>query len=291
MNFTEEALRVASEFQTQIVPHTRFQLILDSIEEAIEIGSSTGIFAGVRVAGPTGSGKTALIEHMRRRLEVKYGGDGSTTMISASLKENPSVSSVQDELTDQFQLATRGARTSANNNDMNGLLVTSIRTQRVKLIAIDEFQHVFYSGGVKVATPVIDWLKRLMNFVQVPVVLLGTLKMDQLETVDPQLTSRIPTVGRMSYFRLNGEWYGFLKSLAGSCKGMDLSKIYEDKAIAAAIHVATDGSPRLTKALLVYAISMGLTMGEIALTASILKGAYAKHLGQSSESENPFAGL
>jgi hypothetical protein len=286
MKFTQEAMQAAENFQNQIIPHSRFQSVLESIENAVEI-ASTGIFTGVRVSAPSGSGKTALISHVKNRLDMQYGGDGSIAMITASLKENPSVSQVQNELTDHFKLATRGPR-SANNNDVNLIMVNAIITHRVRLIAIDEFQHVFLASGLKVATPVIDWLKRLMNYVQVPVVLLGTEAMDRLVGVDAQLTSRIPTVGRMGYFKLNSEWFGFIKALAGSCKEMDLTKIYEDKSMAAAMHMATGGSPRMTKALLIHAICIGISSGTRTLTTELLREAHAKQMGADADLENFF---
>lgn len=289
MIYTQEAHLVASEFGSQIVPHTRFNSVLKSIESAVDIGSFAGIFAGVRVSAPSGSGKTVLLEHVGNKLNAVYGGNGNIAMISASLKENPSVSQVQSDLIENFNYPARSVSRAGSNNDVNGVLVRALRQHRVRLIAIDEFQHVFLTSGLKVATPVIDWLKRLMNQTHVPVVLLGTESIDRLEGVDPQLTTRIPTVGRMGYFPLNGEWYGFVKALAGACKGMDMSALCKDVSLAASLHGATMGSPRLTKGLLVHSICIGLSNGKKTLDRSILKEAYLVQHGGEPNSENPFA--
>lgn len=289
MIYSAEAHQVALEFGSQIVPHTRFNSVLKSIESAVDIGNAAGIYAGVRVSAPSGSGKSVLLEHVGNRLNAVYGGNGNIAMISASLKENPSVSQVQSELIENFNYPARSVSKLGNNNDVNVVLVKAITQHRVQLIAIDEFQHVFLTGGLKVATPVIDWLKRLMNLSHVPVLLLGTESIDRLEGLDPQLTSRIPTVGRLGHFPLNGEWYGFVKALAGACKGMDMSALCKDVSLSASLHGATKGSPRLTKALLVHSICIGLTNGQKVLDRSILKEAYVVLRGGEPNLENPFA--
>lgn len=289
MSYDLEALKVAAEFQSQIVPHTRFRTVLESIESAVAVGNSAGIFAGVRVSAPSGSGKSVLLQHVGNRLADKYGGDGSIAMISASLKENPSVSQVQGELIEAFSYPARSVSRVGNNNDVNIVLVRAITQHRVRLIAIDEFQHVFLSGGLKVASPVVDWLKRLMNLVHVPVLLLGTESIDRLDGLDPQLTTRIPTVGRLGPFPLTGEWYGFVKALASACKGMDMSALSRDVSLAASLHGATGGVPRLAKSLLVYSICIGLTNGQKVLDKSLLKAAYAAQQGSDKSGENPFA--
>ncbi len=290
MAYSRKATEIAKTFQGLIIPHTKFNAAANSIENAIEVGKFAGTFAGVRVSAPSGSGKTVLLEFVRSRMEQASDEERSKDIIFASLKENPSVSQVQGDLLDNYNYAARNlGRSSGNNNDVNLVLVKAIAHHRTRLIAIDEFQHVFLTGGVKAATPVVDWLKRLMNLVQVPVVLLGTESIDRLEGLDEQLLSRIPTVARLGYFALNTEWRGFLNALASGCKEFDLSIISKDRGTAVTLWEATKGSPRSTKTLLVHAICIGVTAEKTELTREILKDAFVAHRGVDASAENPFA--
>lgn len=287
MAYSRYSTEVANRFQSLIIPHTRFIAAARSIESAIDVGKLTGTFAGVRVTAPSGAGKTVLLEYVKSNLAASEFDDKAKNVVCASLKENPSVSQVQSALLEKFDYAVPAR--AANNNDVNVILTKAINHHRTKLIVIDEFQHVFLTGGVKFATPVIDWLKRLMNLVQVPVVLLGTEALDRLEGTDEQLTSRIPTIARLAHFSLNGEWRGFLTALANGCKEFDMTMLAKDRAAAIALWAATRGSPRNTKTLLVHAICIGLTAEKTELTLEILKDAFIAHRGGDAALENPFA--
>ncbi|WP_454677814.1 TniB family NTP-binding protein [Achromobacter marplatensis] len=286
MNFTEEALAVGRVLERTIVPHSRFEMIASYIEKAVEIGE-TGIFSGVRVAAPSGSGKTALLRYLDHRLSDRYGVGGQLPMISASLKENPSVSQVQGELLGNFNYPLSGVQRLGTNNDVNMVLVRAIEQHRVRLIAIDEFQHVFLSNGSKVATAVLDWLKRLMNLTRVPVTLVGTEVLDRLEGVDSQLTSRIPTVVRMGHFQLNAEWKAFLQALASSVDAVDLTPLCGP--FAKPLFMASRGSPRMSKGLLVHAVCSAVSKGEKVLTAETMREAFRQQIGPLPDEENPFA--
>ncbi len=287
MAYSRHSTDVANRFQSLIIPHTKFVAAVKSIESAMDVGKLTGTFAGVRITAPSGSGKTALLGYVRSNLGTSEFDDKAKDIVDASLKENPSVSQVQSALLEKFDYAVPAR--AASNNDVNVILVKAINHNRTKLIVLDEFQHVFLAGGVKFATPVIDWLKRLMNLVQVPVVLLGTEALDRLEGMDEQLTSRVPTIARLSHFSLNGEWRGFLTALSNGCKEFDMTLLAKDRTAAIALWAATGGSPRHTKTLLVHAICIGLTAEKSVLTMDILRDAFIAHRGPDGALENPFA--
>ncbi|OZI66704.1 TniB family NTP-binding protein [Bordetella genomosp. 11] len=286
MRFTESALQAGRALESIIVPHTNFESVADYLTSAVQIGTETGIFSGVRVSAPSGAGKSSLLKYVALRLRQHYGEDGTIAMITASLKENPSVSQIQGELLANFNYPLTGVSRLGTNNDVNIVLVRAIEHHRVKLVALDEFQHVFLTGGPKVATTVIDWLKRLMNLTKVPVTLVGTEAIDRLTDVDPQLTSRIPTVVRLTSFQLDEQWKGFLRALAQSCVEVDLTEVHSQHAVA--MFRATKGSPRLAKGLLIYAVAIALTSGAGAVSIEVLREAYRMQIGPTADRDNPF---
>ncbi|MFF7058094.1 TniB family NTP-binding protein [Achromobacter spanius] len=294
-NYGAAAISAGSALADVIVPHPAFEGVLQYVLNAIQVGNQAGIFTGVRVTAPAGGGKTLLMSYLGDILRRGLSDTGSVPLISASLKEDPSVSQIQGDLLAKFSYAMASSiqrsRGRANNNDVNQILVSAIKHQGVKVVVLDEFQHVYYSSGTKVATPVIDWLKRLINATGVPVVLLGTEMMDSLGAIDPQLTSRVPVAVKLAHFRLGPEWLGFLKGLADTCKATDLTPSYKNKEWAGAIFRATSGSPRLLKALLVQAVLLAVEKEKPSLSAELLRQAYSLQTGASSNEENPFASL
>lgn len=288
MIFSDEAIRAGKILSDQIISHPGFEAVVNQIESAVQLGNDAGIFSGVRLAAPSGSGKTTLMTYLSRRLQERYGHDGSIVIISGSLKENPSVSQIQVELLSNFNYALSGISRPASNNDVNVVLLKAIAQHRVRLIAIDEFQHVFLSGGTKMATVILDWVKRLMNLTNVPVVLIGTESMDRLEGVDAQLTTRIPTVARLGPLRLSGEWLAFLRGFVAHCSLIDLSPICEEN-VARRIYHATSGVPRMAKSLLIHAVCLGITTNQPRVCATLLKEAYRLQKGILPDEENPFA--
>lgn len=287
MKFSDKAIQAGRALEETIVPHSSFEAAYDSIERAVQIGTGTGIFTGVRIPAPSGCGKSALLTYVEHRFQDLYGSIDHVPVITASLKEDPHVSQVQGELLSRFNYAIKVGPGRVTNNDVNMVLVKAIQRHHVRLIAIDEFQHVFLVHGNKVATVLIDWVKRLMNLTKVPIVLVGTERLDSLDGVDPQLTTRIPTVVRLSNFKLNGEWKGFLEALVRQCHDVDMSPIHTE--FAQKLFNASHGSPRITKGLMVHALCISITKDEARLSRETLCEAYQMHFGWADIRENPFA--
>lgn len=288
MLYTAKALAAGRELRNTVIQHPSFHKALNLIANAIEVGNGTGIFTGVRIMAPSGCGKSLLIECLQKNIINSQFLEGELSVIRTELKESPSVSQIQGGLLENFKygLIDQGRR-SANNNDVHRVLLAAIAEHRVQLIVLDEIQHIFSPFNDKVATHVIDWLKRLMNMTGVPIVLVGTELMDRLGAVDPQLTSRIPTAIKLMPFMHNAEWVGFLKALVKQCHAVDLSIIAETPLVTQ-LYGITKGVVRPLKSLLVQAVIMAVNAEEKSLTVGRLLAAYEMVYGPEIASENPF---
>jgi len=287
MKFSQQALEGVKSLEHIVVQHSSFIKALETIENVMQIGMGTGIHTGVRLIAPSGAGKSQLIKHLEITSAKTSSNDSELQIIYTSLKENPSVSQLQGDLLRWFGYPLQGLSRQSNNNDVNQILVRAIAQNQVKLLGFDEFQHIFTNGGSKVATIVLDWLKRLMNSTKVPVLLLGTEMLERLDGIDPQLTSRIPTVVKLNHFRPDGEWVGFLQSLSNGYKNFDLSPIVKERN-PKKLFLATNGSLRLLKSLLAFAVGIGITKGEAVMSEELLGQAFLMMFGQVSAEENPF---
>lgn len=288
MLYTKKAMAAGRELRNAVIRYPSFYKALNLITNAVEVGNGTGIFTGVRIMAPSGCGKSLLIECLQKNVTKSSLLDGELSVIRTELKETPSVSQIQGGLLDNFKygLVDHGRR-SVNNTDVHRVLLAAIKEHRVQLIVLDEMQHVFSSHNDKVATHVIDWIKRLMNMTGVPIVLVGTELMDRLGAVDPQLTSRIPTTIKLMPFMHNSEWIGFLKGLVSQCHAVDLSIIAESP-LATQLYGISKGVIRPLKSLLVQAVIMAVNAEEKKLTVERLLSAYEMVYGPEIAAENPF---
>lgn len=288
MLYAPHALAAGRALRDVVVHHSSFHKSLELIANAIEVGNGAGVFSGVRVMAPSGSGKSLLIECLKKNTINSSFLGKEFSVIRAELKESPSVSQIQAGLLDNFGYGLMDhVRRRQNNNEVHRVLLAAIQEHHVQLIVFDEFQHIFSSSNDKVSAPVVDWLKRLMNMTGVPVVLVGTELMDRLSSVDPQLTSRIPTTVKLMPFQLNAEWVGFLKALAQQCTSVDLS-IVSKPPLVTQLYAVTKGVIRPLKALLVQAVIMAVNAEEKELTVERLYAAYAMVYGPEVAAENPF---
>ncbi|HCP77520.1 MAG: hypothetical protein CML16_17285 [Pusillimonas sp.] len=289
MLYTAKALSAGRDLRNVVIQHSSFQKALLLVANALEVGNGAGIFSGVRIMAPSGSGKSLLIDCLQKNIINSPFLEGELSVIRTELKESPSVSQIQAGLLENFKygLIDQGRR-SQNNNEVHRVLLAAMREHRVQLIVLDEFQHVFSPSSDKVSTAVIDWLKRLMNLTQVPVVLVGTELMDRLGAVDQQFTTRIPTTVKLLPFQHNAEWIGFLKAMAQQCTAVDMALISQSP-YATQLFGITQGVVRPLKTLLVQAVIMAVNAGEKHLSAERLYEAYAMVYGPEIASENPFS--
>lgn len=287
MEYSYDALLAGKAMREVVVRHPKFNEALTLISNVVQIGNSTGAPAGVRIIAPAGSGKTFLFQCLRKNVIGLPILKDKLAVIYASLKESPAVAQIQNELLSNFQYDAGIVRTrSSTNNEVNLILLRSIKDLGVKLIVLDEFQHIFLQHG-KVSITVVDWVKRLMNETEVPVVLIGTEMLDQLAGVDPQLTTRVPTSIRLGLFRYDKHWLVFLKGLADSCDKINLSIIYEN--YSREFYTATNGTPRLLKSLLIHIVILGVTEKREKADISLIQRAYELVYGPESAQESPFA--
>ena len=270
-----------------IVRHEEFDRCAKYILSAIQM-SRMGGFYGARIAAASGTGKTLLIELVERLMAERFGMIGCISMIKASLKERPTVAQIQGDILDSMSYPLRPSvgRRSGTNGEVNRVLVKTIADHNVRLLAIDEFQHVFHANGNKIYTEIIDWLKRLMNMTGVAVLLVGTEQMDLLDGVDPQLTTRIPTVLRLSQFRFDSRWRGFLNGFVAECREFDLSPILTE--LARPLWLASDGNPRALKGLLKQAVALAVNNDINKVNVDVLQKSFYLRYGEESLGKNPF---
>ncbi|KVW37297.1 hypothetical protein WK94_27125 [Burkholderia ubonensis] len=285
MPYSEKALAAGRALQQVVINHSSFVQALDGIGRVIQLGNDLGSPIGMCLIAPAGCGKSLLVELLMRNA-CGWPFLSPQSVLSAALKEGPTVAHVQSELLKCFNYPIPIRASASTNAAVNDVLVEAVSQRKIQLIAIDEYQHVFLSGKDGVRRSINDWLKRFMTLTEKPVLLTGTEDLSALETADAQITTRISSTFRLAPFRHDAEWKGVLKAYAESCSSVDLDPLRCE--YSREVYLASHGVFRTFKKLIVEAAMVAIDDGQSVLRKEHLSTGFLRVFGPATTRENPF---
>lgn len=150
--------------------------------------------------GATGSGKTTLIDqYMMRHPPSETEKTTSVPIFKSIIQPNTSIrdfiisvlkslissvtNSREDDVSDEL---LKGSRPEITKR-----LYKYLAAAEVKIIILDEFQHLISSKSKKVLNDIADTIKTLINETKIPVVLVGTTKANEVFVENNEMARRI----------------------------------------------------------------------------------------------------
>lgn len=164
---------------------------------------------------------------------------------------------------------------------------------RVRLVIIDEANHLIDRGGEKTLHTAADWLKVVIDSSQVSFVFAGIPRIRRLLATNDQLRGRLREVIEIDRFSVANKSaeHDFrsalkrFKSYMGDLPTIDIS----GAAIARLFAFATDGRLRDIRRLLVRAVELAYEMSDPRLTDVVLAEAFRSVIyAGSPDNRNPF---
>lgn len=284
--YSEKALQIGASISKVMVNHTKFIEALDGIGRIMQIGNCIRQPVGASLIAPAGAGKSALIDAVQQNARGWSFLTPGKVLIG-TLKESPTVSQIQDDLLPSFHYAIPPRSRRQTNAVLFDVLVDAIAQHDIRLIALDEYQHVFLARRVEVHAAIVDWTKRLMSRTLRPVLLSGTDTLRGIERADPQLSTRVSSVFSLPQFRDDEELRGVLASFAAAIRDVNLTSLAEK--YASRMFKATDGVLRLLKLLIVHAAMIAVDRDETDVEIEHLRMGFNRMVGPDSSKANPFA--
>lgn len=107
------------------------------------------------------------------------------------------------------EVAIRGNRIS----DQSLNLIAALKERAIRVLFIQDFQHLYRGERDRSAAGITDWLKQLVEEAGVVIVLFGTPELGDLGQLNAQLHSGSPARYRLSRFDRNDEWIAFLQGM------------------------------------------------------------------------------
>jgi len=232
----QERLRSLNSF---IVKHPKMTRAIEAIEETKLLSYSAPEPQCLLIMGESGVGKTTLKNIFCDRYPREEKEDGTIVPVLSINIPAP---------------ATIGSMVSALLRNLGGPIVSSQsideRTDRlrklivacgVELIILDEFQHFMEGNKKRISQGVSDWLKNLISETNVPIVLIGLPKSENILLADPQLKRRVTNKVNLETFRLGTSFQKFLKTLEGQLR-MPETLGWAEKEMVRKFHNATQGN-------------------------------------------------
>jgi len=281
MNRAEHILIRYPLFKTAI---TRIQACFDSHDSTAEPDCCP-------IVGESGGGKTTIISYfanLHPRVDHKWGLE--VPVLVAKVPARPTVKSFAETLLYQLgdPLWSRGNTVSKSIR-----LRELLRRCRVRLLALDEFQHFVDVRQTNIPNDVADWLKEQVEEARLAIVVLGLQRCLEVLRQNEQLRRRFGATLRVGAFRWDLKedrtaYRAFLRAVQEQLPEYDMPSL-SDVDMAFRMHYASYGLIGYTMKIIRGATRIARYHPRQQITLRTLSQSFAEHVWSERLSDpNPF---
>lgn len=274
-----------------ITPYPTFMDAVEYIENVLDLKQNDGVVRHVMLLGDSGTGKSTLCKllvkrHPRIAEEERDLIPILHVTVPAGATTGQLVNSILCEL-------TQGDRVTGLVDEKTRRAESYIKGCGVQMILIDEAQHLVDRGGDKSRYKVGDWLKVFMENIQVPVIMVGLPRAEDLRNTNVQLRRRLGATLSLNLSEgrkpIEEECLNIFNALLSELP-FRLVHGFEPREFAVRLRYATDGRVAYIKLLLEFVVSILERMEDKKITPFILGEAFRQGIWHSvSEQLNPFS--
>lgn len=287
--YSKHALKVALPIDRICVNHSRFSTGLALFDRVFQLAPEVTMAHGIRLIGPTGSGKSTLFRYFRDSLPRSNLFSPGFGAVGIRVGDHPTAGQIVGALLRAYKYPFR----SGSNGTVYArsyLVQDLIREKGTRLIFIDEAHRLLHQrlrAGADAEPSATQYLRDLMEDCRIGLALAGTDALDRLDVVDAHLGDRISACHRLQYFAADKDWMGLLKAFKKQCQTFDLS-LLDDPKEGARSHLATGGNPRRLKRLLTEGALVAADAGLSYLDVPSLATAFSLVQGLDGAAPNPY---
>jgi len=181
-----------------------FDQAIQRISRVHQMSQAGNMPRHLMLLGPSGAGKSSVLEeYMRHFPSQDEVEQRRIPVLRVEIKSSPTVRSVAEDILKAMGVAMAYRGTV---NEKTDRVVSSLTKLRVELLLLDEVQHLLgatrRSFGSNNET---EWLKTLLNLIDIPVVLSGLPYADALLTSNEQLRRRLDGTHHITPFSIEDD--------------------------------------------------------------------------------------
>jgi energy-coupling factor transporter ATP-binding protein EcfA2 len=274
-----------------LVKYPLFKTAIARIQASFDSHDATAEPDCCPLVGESGSGKTTIIAYfasLHPRVDHKWGVEAP--VLVAKVAARPTVKSFAETLLYQLgdPLWSRGNTVSKSTR-----LRELIKRCRVRLLALDEFQHFVDVRRASIVNDVADWLKEQVEEARLAIVVSGLQRCLEVLRQNEQLRRRFGSTLRVSAFRWDVKedrttYRAFLSAVQEQLPEYEMP-ILADLDLAFRIHYASYGLIGYTMKIIRGAARIACSHPRRQITLRTLSQSYADHVWSERLNEpNPF---
>ncbi|WP_106302924.1 TniB family NTP-binding protein [Paraburkholderia sp. BL18I3N2] len=241
--------------------------------------------------GESGVGKSTLLKrYVQKYPRIVHEEFTEIPVLFATLRQSPTPKRLASRL---LKVLGDSKWHSGPEDELTERLIFLIEKCRVRLVIVDEANHLTDRGGEKTLHTTADWLKGLADATRVSFVLAGIPRTRSLLAINDQFRGRFREVIEIDRFSVANksaerEFRSVLKAFKGYLRELPTIDLSE-AAIARLFTFATDGRLRAIRSLLVRAVELAYEQPVPRLTGAVLAEAFRTVIYPGSpDTRNPF---
>jgi hypothetical protein len=171
-----------------IIKYPAFNEAYQLLKDAYLFNLQTGLTKNYWLVGPSGTGKTTLMEMLTKEFpSVEHTDRKTIPVLAINIPALPTIKNLAEEMLVQLgdPIFYRGSAI-----DKTIRILHLIKACDVKLIFFDEMQHFVDRGHKRAPAEVADWLKTLIDKAQVSTVIMGLERTQIILDANEQLRRR-----------------------------------------------------------------------------------------------------
>nr|MDP2190888.1 TniB family NTP-binding protein [Rhodoferax sp.] len=288
--YSNHALKMGLPIDGLFINHPAFVEALSGLDRVFQLSTEVDMPHGMRLIGPTGSGKTSLLRYFLRSLPPSSLFAQGLGAVYLRVCKRPSVNYLVSSLLRCYGYPVRRISAESLEPRIN-VVLEAIRQKGTRVIIFDEAQNlasaIVRRGAQDEGTSPTDFIRQLMDEARVGIVLAGPQTLDDIAQLDDALESR--AVGRfhLQNFKYDKFWLALTKRFVRQCDWFDIA-IFMDQDINRKLHEITLGNLRAMKRLITESVLVAAQQGATAVDALHVQKSYEMIYGVAAQKANPY---